>query len=212
MSQLLRFIVVVMAAWGAAISVMAAPVVSLSDIGKVNTSAAGATIVDFNSGCGYATCSGDYKIVSGSASGLYAQPLGVNSPYLTVPNPSVTTHTAEFGLGTTANYFGLFWGSIDDYNSISFYRNNVQVANFSGTDIVGQFANGNQMSYASNRYINFDFGNDMYDTVRLSSSGFAFESDNHAYVKSTFVPEPVNLVLMGLGVFGLFAARRMQRL
>lgn len=211
MSQVLKFIGAVMAAWGVAVSVTAAPVVSLSAAGQVNTTVSGATIVDFNSGCGYASCSGDYKIVSGSASGLYAQPLGINSPYLTVPNPSVTTHTAEFGLGTTANYFGLFWGSIDDYNDISFYRDNVQIANFSGSDIVGKFANGNQVSYSSNRYINFDFGNDMYDTVRLSSSGFAFESDNHAYVKSTFVPEPVNLVLMGLGVFGLCAARRMQR-
>lgn len=211
MSQVLKFIGAVMAAWGLAVSAAAAPVVSLSAAGQVNTTVSGATIVDFNSGCGYASCSGDYKIVSGSASGLYAQPLGINSPYLTVPNPSVTTHTAEFGLGTTANYFGLFWGSIDDYNTISFYRDNVQVANFSGSDIVGKFANGNQLSYSSNRYINFDFGNDMYDTVRLSSSGFAFESDNHAYVKSTFVPEPVNLVLMGLGVFGLCAARRMQR-
>lgn len=211
MSQVLKFIGAVMAAWGLAVSAAAAPIVSLSAAGQLNTTVSGATIVDFNSGCGYASCSGDYKIVSGSASGLYAQPLGINSPYLTVPNPSVTTYTAEFGLGTTANYFGLFWGSIDDYNTISFYRDNVQVANFSGSDIVGKFANGNQLSYSSNRYINFDFGNDMYDTVRLSSSGFAFESDNHAYVKSTFVPEPVNLVLMGLGVFGLCAARRMQR-
>lgn len=211
MSQVLKFIGVVLIAWGAGASAMAAPVVSVAAAGQVNTTVAGATIVDFNAGCGYLTCSGDYKIVSGSASGLYAQPLGINSPYLTVPNPSATTHTAEFGLGTTANYFGLFWGSIDDYNNISFYRNNIQVANFSGSDIVGQFANGSQLNYSANRYINFDFGNDMYDTVRLGSSGFAFESDNHAYVASAFVPEPVNLVLMGLGVFGLFAARRLQR-
>lgn len=211
MSQFLKFIGLLLISWGVGVCAMAAPVVSLGAAGQVNSGLAGVTSVDFNSGCGYASCSGDYKIVSGSASGLYAQPLGTDSAYLTVPNPSPTTHTAEFGLGTTANYFGLFWGSIDDYNSISFYRDNVQLANFSGADIVGQFANGSQVSYSSNRYINFDFGNDMYDTVRLSSSGFAFESDNHAYVKSTFVPEPINLVLMGLGVFGLCIARRSQR-
>jgi len=210
MSKIVRGIAVFVVTWGAAISAQAIPVVSLSAGNQTTTSVAGATTIDFDSGCGYATCSGDFKIVSGSAANLYAQPFGIDSPYLSVPNPSDTIHTAVFGLGTTANYFGLFWGSIDDYNSISFYRDNLEIASFSGADIVGNRANGNQVGYASNHYVNFNFGNDLYDTVRLSSSGFAFESDNHAFVKSTFVPEPINLVLMGLGVFGLFAARRMQ--
>lgn len=210
MDQLVKFVGLILIICNGS-SAMAAPAVSLAASGQVTTSVTGATLVDFNSGCGYFSCGGDFKLVSGSASGLYAQPMGTTSPYLTVPHPSATSHTAEFGLGTTANYFGLFWGSIDDYNSISFYRDNVQVGSFSGADIVGQFANGSQASYSSNRYINFDFGNDIYDTVRLTSSGFAFESDNHAYVKSTFVPEPINLVLMGLGIFCLCAARRSQR-
>lgn len=209
MGQVLRFIGAILITWGSGNYAIATPVVSIAAADRVNTSVAGTTIVGFNSGCGYFTCSGDYKIVNGSAPGLYAQPVAISLSYLTVPNSSIT-HTAEFGL-SSANYFGLFWGSVNDYNNSSINRNNAHIANFSGAGIVGQFANGNQIGYSSNRYINFDFSNDMYDTVRLNSNNFAFESDNHAYAASTFVPEPVNLLLMGLGVFGLCAARRLQR-
>jgi hypothetical protein len=143
----------------------ALPIVSLSNAGDVTSSVAGATTIDFNSGCGYASCSGDFALVTGNQSGKYAQPFGVNSQYLTVPNPAPTILSAIFNLGTAADYFGIFWGSIDSYNFISFYLNNSLVASYSGSDIVGQFANGNQLGYSSNRYINFDFGSESFDSV-----------------------------------------------
>lgn len=190
----------------------ASPVISLSADGVLNTSVAGATTVTFDNGtcAGYASCGGDLILTSGSASGLYAAPAGDTTGYVSVPNPSVTTQTATFSLGGTADYFGLFWGSIDSYNSIAFYLNNVLVASFSGSDIVGSSANGNQISYTSNRYINFDFGSSLYDTVTLTSHGFAFESDNHAFRKSTSVTEPFTLVLFAMGLAGLVMARRMK--
>ena len=189
----------------------AAPLISLSAVGEQTSSVAGVTTVDFNGGncAGYASCSGDYALVSGNASGLYAAPAGDSTMYLSVPNPSSSTHSANFQLGTQANYFGLLWGSIDSYNAISFFLDNALVASFSGADIVGSSANGDQISYASNRYINFDFGQGSYDTVQLTSSGFAFESDNHAFRKS--VSEPMNLALFGLGLIGLLITRRLNR-
>jgi hypothetical protein len=198
---------------GLATSAMATPVISLSAAGELNTSVAGATTVTFDAGncAGYASCSGDYILTSGNASGLYAAPAGDTTGYVSVPNPSVTSQTATFSLSGTADYFGLFWGSIDSYNSIAFFLNNVLVASFTGTDIVGSSANGNQISYASNRYINFDFGAGLYDTVSLTSHGFAFESDNHAFRKAFSVSEPLTLVIFCLGLGGLVIARRLQR-
>lgn len=190
----------------------ALPVISLSNTGDVTTSVAGATTIDFNSGCDYASCVGDFALVNGSQSGLYAQPLGIDSQYLSVPNPSPTSLSATFSLGTTADYFGLYWGSIDSYNFISFYLNNALVASYSGSDIVGQFADGNQLSFASNRYINFNFGNDAFDSVKLTSNGFAFESDNHAFKQSVSVTEPTTAALFLMGLIGLGLARRQVRI
>jgi len=193
-------------------SVKAMPVVSASAVDQVTSSIAGVTTVDFNSGnCnGYASCTGDFALVSGSVSGKYAQPFGTNSTFLSVPNPSDTTHTAVMSLGLDANYFGLFWGSIDAYNIVSFFSGDTQVASFSGADLPNLNADGSQTEWSSNRYINFDFGSSSFNTVKFISSGFAFESDNHAY-RNASVPEPMNMALMGLGLCGLLIARRFSR-
>lgn len=195
----------------AAGAAQALPIVSLSGVGETTSSVAGATTIDFNSGCGYASCSGDFALVTGNESGKYAQPLGVDSQFLSVPNPSPSSLSASFGLGAAANYFGLFWGSIDSYNFISFYLNNALVASYSGSDIVGQFADGNQLSLNSNRYINFDFGSGAFDSVTLTSNGFAFESDNHAFKTLVAVTEPSTSLLFMLGLAGLLLARRQVR-
>ena len=81
------------------------------------------------------------------------------------------------------------------------------VATYSGTNLVGAFANGNQVSYSSNRYINVFFTGETFDTIRLTSNGFAFESDNHAF-RVANVPELGSLALLGLGLVGAGLARR----
>jgi len=211
MNGIFKSFVLVVAALGISLGAKAITVTA-SAAGETTSNVAGVTTVTFDGGdcTGYASCTGDFAIVSGSASGLYATPYTDVTKYLSVPNPSQTTQTATLSLGTAANYFGLFWGSIDSYNLISFFLGNTEVGSYTGSQLPDLTASGNQTDWSSNRYINFDFGAGSFDTVKITSYGYAFESDNHAFRKIA-VSEPMTLVLMGLGLFGLAAARRFNR-
>jgi hypothetical protein len=48
--------------------------------------------------------------------------------------------------------------------------------------------------------------------VKLTSTGFAFESDNHAFRKLISVTEPTTAILFLLGLIGLALARRQVRI
>ena len=211
MNRIFKSVALMIAALGVSVSASAVTITA-SAINQTTSTVAGVTTVTFDGGncAGYASCTGDFAIVSGSASGLYATPFTDTTKYLSVPNPSQSTQTAVLALGTTANYFGLFWGSIDTYNIISFFSGNTQVASYTGGQLPSLTADGNQTAWTSNRYINFDFGAATFDTVKIISHGYAFESDNHAFRK-TSVPEPMTLVLMSIGLFGLVATRRFKR-
>jgi hypothetical protein len=184
------------------------------DPGLYTTQVAGATTVNFNNyNCGaYSSCYGNGALVSGSVAGHYARPYGINSPYLTVAYYSAV---GSVTLNTPGdyNYFGLYWGSLDSYNSIAFYNNGSLVGGFGGSEIFPLQANGGQTSWAANRYVNFFFNaGDVFDRIVLTSTNYAFESDNHAFANiKKSVPEPGTMALFGLGLMGLgVTARRRQ--
>ncbi len=219
MNRILKSFAFTIAALSISVSASAVTI-SASAINQTTSSVAGVSTVTFDNGTclGYASCTGSYKIVSGFSSGQYAAPYfnpSDTTKYLTVGNYFGTGNEATLKLGSTADYFGLFWGSIDKYNTISFLLGNVGVASYSGADVAiatapALLANGGQQAWSSNRYINFNFGSAKFDTVILKSTSMAFESDNHAFRK-TSVPEPTTLLLMSLGLFGLVATRRLKR-
>ena len=95
----------------------------------------------------------------------------------------------------------MYWGRIDDYNSIAFCQKNQLLASFIGTEISGLH---------ESWYVNFFAEeNESFDWIILSFSVPAFETDNHAYrlvsEPKTRVPEPN--YAMGLLMFGAVAYR-----
>ena len=186
---------------------------SVLDADGVSTTAvAGATVVDFNDySCGaYVSCTGNGLLAVGDLPGRYAAPhisataLDDTTVYLTVPSTD-RSGSVDLGLGTTANYFGLLWGSIDNYNTLSFLSGGSVVASFTGADITNP-ANGHQTAPSTNTYVNF-FQLPTFDSVRVISTNYAFESDNHAWATLP-VPEPSALGLLGLGLLGVGLIKR----
>lgn len=109
-------------------------------------------------------------------------------------------------------YFGLLWGSVDDYNTLSFYDGDTFLFNFTGLD-VSSLANGNQ-GIDGTFYVNIN-SSDAFNRVVASSTGYAFEFDNVALAYDPIslpirgeVPEPGTLTLLGLGLFAGITARR----
>jgi hypothetical protein len=187
---------------------------SVENAGIYTTQVAGATTVNWNDySCGaYTSCTGDGRLVTGSVSGRYASPYGVTDTYLTVPY-NYSAGAVSLTTPGSYNYFGLYWGSLDLYNSIHFYDGGSLVGSYSGADIFSLMANGGQSSWASNRYVNFLFTEgDLFNRIVLVSTNWAFESDNHAFGNvTTSVPEPGTLAMFGLGLIGLgMMARRRQ--
>ena len=141
----------------------------------------------------------------------FAQPAGDATGFLTVSYPSASGAVSLI-LTNPESYFGLYWGSMDSYNSVTFLEDNQPIATYSGSNIAtltGLAANGDQQSASSNRYIEFIFDAGFYNAVSLSTTGYGFEIDNIAFGDPP-VPafEPGTLLIFGASLPSLALMRR----
>ena len=132
--------------------------------------------------------SGNAGVVNGSSS-VTAAPFVGPSPghqdttnYLSIGGNATETIT----FASQKNAFGLYWGSVDSYNTIKFYDGTTLVASYTGADISPLLSNGNQGSFAANGYVEFS-GLHSFNKVVLGSTSNAFEIDN---ISAGYIPPP----------------------
>ena len=131
---------------------------------------------------------------AGSA-GLYATPYGDTTNYLAVLGGG--SETISYGSEKTT--FGLYWGSVDSYNVLSFYDGATLVDTITGSQTGPLIASGGQGDYSSNGYVVIS-GLPKFNNVVVSSGSNSFEFDS---VVAGGVPEPSTWMMMGLGFAGL---------
>lgn len=158
-----------------AVTADAAPLVELS--GGMTTPVAGARVETFDdrkathyAGAGR-TMIGSYP--SSSA------PDGDKTVYYSV-QPTVAAFVAAPGV--SYNYFGLYWGTIDEYNQLRFFREGRLIASVTGRDVLRLAA---APSAQISRCVNVHFGTETYTRIEFRTSIPAFESDNHAFTNVT---------------------------
>jgi hypothetical protein len=151
---------------------------------------------------------------AGTSAGISGTPAGDTTNYMSILGGKSETLT----FSGTQNKFGLYWGSIDSYNSVAFYSGN------SGTPFLTLFGNtlnavpalgfnGDQWGALTNAYVTFTGLS--FDKIVLASSGYSFEFDNISYGSNLDnvgpVPEPSTWAMMLLGFTGIGFAYRRRR-
>ena len=139
----------------------------------------------------------------GDSLGLYATPYGDTTNYMAV----LGGKSEEIAYSGLRDSFGLYWGSVDTYNSLTFYRGGSVVETITGAEVDPPVnANGDQTDNASNGYVLIT-ALPLFDRVVAASTSNSFEFDNvvagGATQFSAAVPEPSTWAMLLVGFAGL---------
>lgn len=159
-------------------------------------------------------------IVSGSVVNGYSAPVfsNGNGAAFGDGNGVDTTKYIAVGVGSTATLsiptalqsLGLLWGSVDSYNTLTFFSGvngtGTNVGSLTGADLPSTGSNGNQTAVGT-AYVNIS-STQSFQSIVLTSTVNAFELDNLAFGTRQSVPEPVSMALLGSGLVGIAAFRR----
>ncbi|CAB1275743.1 Npun_F0296 family exosortase-dependent surface protein [Candidatus Nitrosacidococcus tergens] len=135
---------------------------------------------------------------------------GQDQSYYLAAGADGSEDTITFNFSQGQMYLGLLWGSVDDYNTLSFFDSNDDlIGTVTGSDVLTS-PNGDQ-GINGTTYVNINSDTAFYK-VEVTSTSPSFEFDNMAFSKNNVdVPEPGILGLFGLGLllmgFTLFNRR-----
>jgi hypothetical protein len=136
------------------------------------------------------------SIVAAGSNGNGAEPFNfpATNHYVSVLNAGLLQ--VSFGL---TNSIGLYWGSVDPTNSITFFNGATNVGSITGTQLSPLLADGSQVSFTSNRFVTLSDA-DAFNRIVVTSGQNSFEFDSFV---APAVPEASTWAMMILGFLGM---------